>query len=124
MNFGAMTGKQAHATKTIEILNAWSDTLESVSDHDAKLLIGMAGMGFCNAAELIRHTDAGWLPEDQKRFERMLREILYPGIQDFYPTANGNWDASMIQTMLAMSSPQVSHCRPTIRAMARICWPR
>ena len=98
----SLTGKQAHAKKAIEILNAWSAKLESVSGHDAKLLIGMAGMGFCNAAELIRHSEAGWLPEDQKQFERMLREIFYPVIQDFYPTANGNWDASMIQTMLAM----------------------
>lgn len=97
-----LTGKQAHATKAIEILNAWSATLASVSGHDARLLIGMAGMGFCNTAELIRHTDAGWQVEDQKRFERMLREVFYPGIQDFYPSANGNWDASMIQTMLAM----------------------
>ncbi|YCM46726.1 alginate lyase family protein [Verrucomicrobiaceae bacterium 227] len=98
----SLTGKRAHAGKAIEILNAWSGTLESVSGHDAKLLIGMDGVKFCNAAELIRHSDARWLAEDQKRFEKMLREIFYPVIQDFFPTANGNWEASMIQTMLAM----------------------
>ena len=97
-----LTGKQTHARKAIEILNAWSSTLESVSGHDTKLLIGMMGVKFCNAAELLRHTDAGWLPADQQRFERVLREVFYPAIRDFYPTANGNWDASMIQTMLAM----------------------
>jgi hypothetical protein len=97
-----LTGKQVHATKSIEILTVWSKALESVSGHDAKLLIGMAGMGFCNAAELVRHTDAGWKVEEQERFERMLRQVFYPVIQDFYPSANGNWDASMIQTMLAM----------------------
>jgi hypothetical protein len=32
----------------------------------------------------------------------MVREIWYPIIADFYPSANGNWDASMIQTMIAM----------------------
>ncbi len=98
----SLTGKKAHAKKAIEILNAWSSTLESVSGHDTKLLIGMMGVKFCNAAELLRHSDAGWLSADQQRFERMLREIFYPAIRDFYPTANGNWDASMIQTMLAM----------------------
>lgn len=98
----SLTGKQAHADKAIEILNAWSTTLQSVSGHDAKLLVGMDGVKFCNAAELIRHSDTGWLPEDQKRFEQMLRQIFYPVIKDFYPTANGNWDASMIQTMIAM----------------------
>ncbi len=98
----SLTAKQAHADKAIEILNAWSATLESVSGHDTRLLIGMMGVRFSNAAELLRHSEAGWLPEDQRPFERMLREIFYPAIQDFYPTANGNWDASMIQTMLAM----------------------
>ena len=62
----------------------------------------MDGVAFCNAAELIRHTSSEWLDKDQKQFERMLREVFYPVIRDFYPTANGNWDASMIQTMIAM----------------------
>ena len=97
-----LTGKQAHAKKAIEILNSWSATLQSVSGHDAKLLVGMDGVKFCNAAELIRHTGANWPPEDQKQFERMLRQVFYPVIKDFYPTANGNWDASMIQTMVAI----------------------
>ncbi len=94
--------KEAHATKAIEILNAWSTTLESVSGHDARLLVGMDGVAFCNAAELIRHNSTQWRGEDQKQFERMLRQVFYPVIEDFYPTANGNWDASMIQTMIAM----------------------
>ena len=62
-----MTGKKAHASKAIEILNAWSTTLESISGHDARLLIGMGGLGFCNAAELIRHSEAEWEAEDQAR---------------------------------------------------------
>jgi len=97
-----LTGNEAHARKAVEILNAWSATLKTVSGHDTKLLIGMTGVKFCNAAELIRHTYAGWKEEDQKQFVRLLREILYPPIKDFFPAANGNWDASMIQTMLAM----------------------
>jgi len=97
-----ITGNRLNADKAIEILNAWSYTLESVSGHDARLLIGMDGVKFCNAAELIRHSDAKWITEDQLKFERMLRKVFYPIIMDFYPTANGNWDASMIQTMIAM----------------------
>ncbi|GHC52017.1 membrane protein [Roseibacillus persicicus] len=98
----ALSGKKAHAEKAMEILNAWSFTLESIGGHDAKLLVGMDGVIYCNAAELIRHSDADWPAEEQARFERMLREIFYPLIKDFYPSANGNWDAAMIQTMLAM----------------------
>ncbi|MFT5131338.1 MAG: hypothetical protein ACI8W8_004974 [Rhodothermales bacterium] len=59
-----LTRKKAHAAKAVEILNTWAHTLKSVSGHDARLLIGMDGVAFCNAAELIRHSDATWLPED------------------------------------------------------------
>lgn len=91
-----------HAEKAIEILNDWSSTLKSISGHDTQLLIGMAGIRFCNAAELIRHSDADWSETDQQQFATMLRDIFYAEIKDFNPTANGNWDASMIQTMLAI----------------------
>ncbi len=96
------TDSVAHALKTAEILNAWSETLESVSNHDAKLLVGMGGLQFCNAAELLKHTWNGWPEKDQQAFRSMLQKVLYPVIADFFPSANGNWDASMIQTMMAM----------------------
>ncbi len=98
----ALSGEKAHAKKAIEILNAYSSTLRTVKEHDARLLVGMTGIHLVNAAELIRHSDAGWAPADQEQFERLLLDVLYPVIVDFYPTANGNWDASMIQTMIAM----------------------
>ena len=96
------TDSVAHAQKAAEILNAWSSTLESVSNHDAKLLVGMGGLQFCNAAELLKHTWKGWPAKDQQAFRAMLQKVLYPVIEDFFPAANGNWDASMIQTMMAM----------------------
>lgn len=96
------TGEEAHAVKAAEFLGAWSSTLQSIGNHDAKLLVGMGGIKFCNAAELVKHTWNGWPERDQEAFSTMLRGVLYPVIQDFYPTANGNWDASMIQTMMAM----------------------
>ena len=96
------TDEEAHAAKSADILNAWSVTLESVSNHDAKLLVGMGGINYCNAAELLKHTWGKWPEKDQDAFRTMLRQVLYPVIEDFYPTANGNWDASMIQTMMAM----------------------
>ncbi len=98
----ALTGKVAHAEKAAQILDAWSGKLESITNHDARLLVGMEGYEYCNAAELLKHTWDGWPKREQTQFEAMLREVFYPIIKDFYPTANGNWDASMIQTMLAM----------------------
>jgi len=97
-----VTEERKHAEKVVEILNAYATTLESIGGHDARLLTGMGGTKFLNAAEIIRHTSDVWTDEDQKRFEKMVRGVLYPVIENFFPTANGNWDASMIQTMLAM----------------------
>lgn len=98
----ALSGNAAHAKKAAQILNAWSETLETVKNHDAQLLIGMSGHHFCNAAEILRHTWDGWTEKDQEQFRSMLRNVWYPVIKDFYPSANGNWDASMLQTMIAM----------------------
>jgi hypothetical protein len=97
------THEEAHALKAADILNAWSKTLETIGNHDARLLVGMGGIHYCNAAELLKHTWNKWSNEDQDAFRTMLRQVLYPVIEEFYPTANGNWDASMIQTMMAMA---------------------
>ena len=98
----AISGNEAHAKKAAEIINAWTKTLKSISNHDARLLIGMSGYHFCIAAELLKHTWDGWPADEQSRFASMIRHIWYPVIKDFYPTANGNWDASMLQVMIAM----------------------
>lgn len=97
-----LTEEKAHAQKAVEILNAYARTVKSIGEHDAKLLVGMAGIKLVNAAELMKHIYDGWEKKDQQQFAQMLRQVLYPVIEDFYPTANGNWDASMIQTMMAM----------------------
>ena len=97
-----LTDREIHAEKAAEIINAWSSTLKSISEHDAKLLIGMVGHHFCNAAELLKHRWGGWPETNQADFCKMLNEIWYPVIKDFHPSANGNWDASMMQTMIAM----------------------
>ena len=98
----AISGEESHAKKSAAILNAWSTTLKSIGNHDARLLIGMSGYHFCIAAELLKHTEAKWPDEQQRQFALMLREVWYPVIKDFYPSANGNWDASMLQVMMAM----------------------
>ncbi|MGJ8655378.1 MAG: alginate lyase family protein [Akkermansiaceae bacterium] len=97
-----ITGNKAHAKKSAEILDAWSATLKSIGNHDARLLVGMSAYHFTIAAELIKHTSDVWPQQKQAQFATMLREICYPIIKDFYPSANGNWDASMLQAMIAM----------------------
>jgi len=98
----SLTGEKEHADKAAQILAVYSVTLKQVTHHDARLLVGMSGIQMVSAAELLRHSDANWPRSQQKEFEHLLRTVLYPVIADFYPSANGNWDASMIQTMMAM----------------------
>ncbi len=97
-----VTEDPRHAQKAVAILNDWSSTLKSIGEHDAKLLVGMTGVNMINAAEIVRHTSTLWQEGDIARFEKMLLNVHYEVIKDFFPAANGNWDASMIQTMLSI----------------------
>ena len=97
-----VTGDAAHARKAVEILNAWSGTLRKMDGSDVQLSAGLDGFKFANAAELMRYTYSAWAPADIVRFERMLREVVYPSLKDFAMFANGNWDAACIETVLAI----------------------
>lgn len=97
-----VTGDKIHAQKAIEILNAWSGTLWDFEDNDAKLLAGWTGHAFCNAAEILRCTHSGWKDKDIAQFKRMLLTVYYPLIKDYFPEANGNWDAAMMDTTLCI----------------------
>ncbi|HEY3836186.1 MAG TPA: alginate lyase family protein [Bryobacteraceae bacterium] len=98
-----ITGDQAHARKAIEILNAWSAVLWDFEGNDAKLLAGWTGGNFCNAAEILRATNSGWQPKDLEQFKRLMRTVYFPLMRDFYPEANGNWDAAMIDSFLSIA---------------------
>jgi hypothetical protein len=97
-----VTGDKIHAQKAIEILNAWSGTLWDFEDNDAKLLAGWTGHALCNAAEILRYTDSGWQDKDVAQFKRMLLTVYDPLIKDYFPEANGNWDAAMMDTTLGI----------------------
>jgi hypothetical protein len=98
----ALSGDEHHARTAANILNAWSTELETITGHDDKLLVGIVGYKLCNAAEILRHTWPEWSASDQERFRDMLLRVCLPVINDFFPEANGNWDASMIVTMMSI----------------------
>jgi parallel beta-helix repeat protein len=98
-----ITGSPAYADKAIEILNAWSSVLWDFDDNDAKLLAGWTGHVFCDAAEILRSGRSGWKPEDIRQFKKMLLTAYYPLIRDFFPEANGNWDAAIMHTLLSIA---------------------
>ncbi|MEQ9438669.1 MAG: alginate lyase family protein [Cyclobacteriaceae bacterium] len=97
-----ITGEKAYADKAIEIINAWSPVIWDFEGNDAKVLIGWAVHEFCNAAEILRYTDSGWENQDIEAFQRVLLTVYYPIIEYFFPEANGNWDAAIINSMMCI----------------------
>lgn len=98
-----ITGDKQYARKAIALLNAWPGTLWDFDYNDAKLLAAWTGHVLCNAAELLRYSNAGWQPEDIDRFTGMLMEVYYPLLRFYYPQANGNWDGAIIHSILSIA---------------------
>jgi hypothetical protein len=96
------TGKKEHAQKAIEILNAWSAVLQEHRGSNAPLQAGWTGSLFPRAAEMIRHSDAGWLQADVERFGQMLRKAHLPAMSECPPDYNGNWELSRIEATIAI----------------------
>ncbi|MES2459804.1 MAG: glycoside hydrolase family 97 catalytic domain-containing protein [Armatimonadota bacterium] len=95
-----------HWRQSVAILDAWSGTLKSIEGHDQKLLCGLTGYRFANAAELILHADNApkglWDSRSVAACKTMLREVFVPPIRNLFPEANGNWDAAMVTTLLCI----------------------
>ncbi|BCM90062.1 hypothetical protein IAD21_01913 [Abditibacteriota bacterium] len=95
-----VSGDEAYAKKSIEIMNAWSGVLKSVGGNsDRFLAAGIYGYEFANAGEIMR-TYPGWAKEDSERFQNMMLTVFYPMNHDFLTRHNGaaitnywaNWD--------------------------------
>jgi parallel beta-helix repeat protein len=98
-----ITNDKTYANKAIEILNAWSPVLWHLDYNDAKLLAAWTGHSLCNAAEILRYTNAGWQQKDIDVFTDMLMTVYYPLMRFYYPQANGNWDGAIIHSILAIA---------------------
>src|ERR1044071_1292050 len=99
----AITGDKRYADKAIEIVNAWSSTLKSITGRDAVLMAGLGPFKMVNAAEILRYTNSGWKEADIKQTEKHFKEVIYPVLKDFAPFANGNWDAAAMKTVMAIA---------------------
>lgn len=95
-----VTRDEAHARKTIEILNAWSAVVKGHAGHNAPLQASWTASIIPRAAEIIRYSYDGWKPADIERFGQMLRTAYLPVIEEGRPGFNGNWEFSMIEAMI------------------------
>ena len=101
-----ITKNEAHAQKSIEILNAYAGTLREIdmSDNDAPLCAALQGFLLANAAELMRHTYPSVSDTDVKSWENMFRNVFIPVLRNFFaksPYANGNWGTAAIKAFMA-----------------------
>ncbi len=98
-----ITNEKLYAQKAIDIINTWSPVLWDLDYNDAKLLAAWTGHLLCNAAEILRYTNAGWQQKDIVAFSNMLNTVYYPLMRPYYPQANGNWDGAIIHSLIAIA---------------------
>ena len=97
------TGEKPHAKKAIEIMDAWSAVITNHTNSNARLQTGWAGAVWPRAAEIIKHTNAGWSPNGLKQFEDMLKRVYLPVVRKGAANSNGNWELIMIEAMGAIA---------------------
>lgn len=94
-----LTGKEAHAAKAVEIINAYSQVMNGIDGHDAPLCC-LQGFYLVNACELLRdHID-------NAKVTQMLQRTFIPTIDRFEensPYANGNWGAIVNKMRMAVA---------------------
>ncbi|MCP3727455.1 alginate lyase family protein [Paraburkholderia sp. CNPSo 3272] len=105
-----VSGDDAYADKSIEILNAWSGNLKKIDGSSDKFLAsGIYGYELANAAEILRSSPQ-WKAADFRRFQSMMLNVFYTMNHDFLTKHNGtkvdhywaNWDLANMASMLAI----------------------
>lgn len=96
-----ITRDDRYAKKSIQLMDAWSATIEDHTNSNAPLQTGWAGSSWPRAAEIIKHTyTGGW--GNAGRFATMLREVYLPEIING-SHSNGNWELSMMEAAIGIS---------------------
>jgi hypothetical protein len=100
------TKDKAHAKKSLEILEAYADTLALIpSTNDAPLLVGLEGTKIVNAIEILRYTYKDVSSKQLQKITKLITDVFLPVCEKFYSTpayTNGNWGP--IVTKMYMSS--------------------
>jgi alginate lyase len=95
-----ISGNSAYATKAIQLMDAWSATIQSHTNSNAPLQTGWAGSVWPRAAEIIRYTYSSW--PNSGRFATMLRNVYLPMVRNG-SNSNGNWELSMMEAAVGIS---------------------
>jgi len=83
-----ITGQLGYANKAMQILNGWAGACTNIIGSDARLTAGLQGHKFITAAEIIRHTGAGWPQAQINTCSNFIRTVLLPHNRMY---GGGNW---------------------------------
>ncbi|MGF6736089.1 hypothetical protein OKW50_008262 [Paraburkholderia youngii] len=105
-----VTGDTAYADKAVQIMNAWSSTLQSLGgDTNVDLAAGLYGYEFAIVGEIMR-SYPGLAAADFMAFQSMMSNIFYPINIDFLNRHNNtdyahywaNWDLCSMASIMGI----------------------
>jgi len=73
-----ITGDRKYADVAINILNVWAATCTLINGSNAELAANIDFFDMVNAAEIIRHSHAGWSEANVATFTNFLNNVIYP----------------------------------------------
>lgn len=94
-----LTRDDRYAQKSIQLMDAWSATIQDHTNSNAPLQTAWAASSWPKAAEIIKHVYGNW--PNSGRFATMLRTVYVPEIING-SNSNGNWELSMIEALQGM----------------------
>ncbi|MCX3062720.1 alginate lyase family protein [Streptomyces beihaiensis] len=97
-----ITGDKKHAEKATEIMDAWSDKVTDHTEGNAGLQTAWAAVSWAKAAELMQYTYNDWADGKELEFQRMLRDVYLPEVENGSADYNGNWDLLMADATMSI----------------------
>ncbi len=91
-----LTGNEAYAKKSVEILNAWAGTCKKITSNDSNQMLaaGAQGYTFACAAEVMT-TYEGWAKADQDAYKKWMLDVFASKNKDFLENHNGSNNCSL-----------------------------
>lgn len=98
-----ITRNHRYAANAIRILNAYSCCVKGYTNANTHLQAAWSAEMWPRAAEIIRHSRAGWKRKDVQAFSDMLTKVNLPLIREGAPHNVGNWQLSSIEGMMGIA---------------------
>lgn len=101
-----ITGEEAHAQKSLDLMLQYASVLEDIDGNDTALMSGLEGIKIVYALEVLRYTYTNMTDEQFELVNAMLKRVFLPVWEEFYnvdPYTNGNWGLHVLKSYLAAS---------------------